>query len=136
MEGKRYLLDTNILSDLVKHPDGAVFRRIRSVGEDTVCTSLIVAAELRYGALKKGSARLAAQLDTILSALDVVAVQSPTEERYAEVRLALERAGSPISGNDTLIAAHAIALSLTLVTDNRREFERVPELTVENWLDR
>lgn len=136
MGGKRYLLDTNILSDLVRHPGGAVSRRIRRVGEDTVCPSLIVAAELRYGALKKGSARLVAQLDTILPALDVVPVESPTEERYARVRLALEKAGPPIGGNDTLIAAHAIALGLTLVTDNRREFERVPGLVVENWLDR
>ena len=136
MATKRYLLDTNILSDLVRHPDGAIFRRILEVGEDTVCTSLIVAAELRYGALKKGSARLSAQLEKILSALDILPLESPTDAWYAEVRQALEKAGSPIGANDTLIAAHAIALGLTLVTDNRREFERVPGLDVANWLER
>lgn len=136
MATKRYLLDTNILSDLVRHPDGAIFRRILEVGEDTVCTSLIVAAELRYGALKKGSARLSAQLEKILSALDILPLESLTDACYAEVRQALEKAGSPIGANDTLIAAHAIALGLTLVTDNRREFERVPGLDVANWLER
>lgn len=135
MAAKRYLLDSNILSDLVRHPDGAIFRRILEVGEDTVCTSLIVAAELRYGALKKGSSRHSAQLEKILSALDILPLESPTDACYAEVRLALEKAGSPIGANDTLIAAHVIALGLTLVTDNR-EFERVPGLDVANWLER
>jgi tRNA(fMet)-specific endonuclease VapC len=66
----------------------------------------------------------------------ILPLESPTDACYAKVRLALEKAGSPIGANDTLIAAHAIALGLTLATDNRREFERVPGLDVANWLER
>jgi tRNA(fMet)-specific endonuclease VapC len=134
MEGKRYLIDTNILSDLVRNPAGRIAQRIEAVGEETVCTSLVVTAELRFGAFKKGSKRLSAQLDAVLSALDILPLEEPVDERYAGLRLALERAGTPIGGNDMLIAAHALALGLTLVTANEREFSRVPGLAVENWL--
>ncbi len=65
----RYLLDTNVIFDLVRNPQGKAAQRIRQVGEAGVCTSIIVAAELRYGAAKKGSARLSAQLEAVLSAL-------------------------------------------------------------------
>ena len=61
----RYLLDTNIVSDLVRNPQGRVTQRIREVGEARVCTSIIVAAELRYGASKRGSPRLRAQLEAV-----------------------------------------------------------------------
>jgi tRNA(fMet)-specific endonuclease VapC len=134
MEGKRYLLDTNIVSDLVRHPAGQVAERIGLVGEETICTSLVVAAELRFGALKKGSQRLSAQLEAVLSALDILPLEDPVDRRYAELWAALERAGTPIGGNDMLIAAHALALGLTLVTGNEREFSRVPGLAVDNWL--
>ena len=134
MESKRYLLDTNILSDLVRNPAGRIAQRIASVGEDTVCTSLVVSAVIRFGAFKKGSKRLSSQLEAVLSALDILPLKEPIDERYARLRLALERAGTPIGGNEMLIAAHAMALGLTLVTANEREFSRVPGLAVENWL--
>ena len=134
MEGKRYLLDTNILSELVRNPTGRIAQRIETVGEEAVCTSLIVSAELRFGAFKKGSKRLSSQLEAVLSALDILPVEEPVDVRYAGLRLALERAGTPIGGNDMLIAAHALALDLTLVSANEREFSRVPGLAVENWL--
>ena len=134
MESKRYLFDTNILSDLVRNPAGRIAQRIASVGEDTVCTSLVVSAEIRFGAFKKGSKRLSSQLEAVLSALDILPLEEPVDERYAGLRLALEREGTPLGGNDMLIAAHALALGLTLVTANEREFSRVPGLTVENWL--
>ena len=134
MEGRRYLLDTNILSDLVRNPAGRIAQRIASVGEETVCTSLVVSAEIRFGAFNKGSKRLSSQLEAVLSALDILPLEEPIDERYARLRLALERAGTPIGGNDMLIAAHALALGLTLVTANEREFSRVPGLAVENWL--
>lgn len=130
----RYLLDTNVVSVLVRDPHGKVTARIRSVGEANVCTSVIVAAELRYGAAKKGSPRLAAQLESVLSALEVAPLETPVDSIYGEVRARLERAGHPIGGNDLLIAAHALALGCTLVTDNQREFERVDQLQIENWL--
>jgi tRNA(fMet)-specific endonuclease VapC len=95
---------------------------------------LVVTAELRFGALKKGSKKLRAQLEKVLSALETLALEPPADERYAELRLHLERAGAPIGANDMLIAAHALALGLTLVTANEQEFSRVPGLVVENWL--
>ena len=130
----RYLLDTNILSDLIRHPQGRVAEQIRRVGEAEVCTSVIVAAELRFCAAKRGSARLAQQLETVLSVLDVVPFEQPADEAYGVIRAQLELAGTPIGGNDLLIAAHAKALGCTVVTDNERELRRVDGLACENWL--
>jgi tRNA(fMet)-specific endonuclease VapC len=130
----RYLLDTNILSALIRQPSGAVAAHIEKVGEDAVCTSLIVAAELRFGARKKGSRKLVDRVERVLDSLDILALESPADNRYAELRHALERAGTPIGPNDMLIAAHALALGLVLVTDNTREFARVRGLKTENWL--
>lgn len=130
----RYLLDTNIVSDLVRHPRGLVAGRIRQEGEAAVCTSVIVAAELRYGAAKRGSERLTAQLGAVLGALDVLPFEPPADAVYAELRVALERAGTPIGGNDLLIAAQAVATGHVLVTANEREFGRIDSLAAENWL--
>ena len=129
-----YLLDTNIVSDLVRNPQGRVAAKIAKVGEENIATSIIVAAELRYGAAKKGSARLTTQLEAVLGALPVLALEAPADTRYGELRVALEKAGKPIGANDLLIAAHALALDLVLVTANAREFRRVRGLKVENWL--
>src|SRR5712691_6741564 len=130
----RFLLDTNIVSDLVRNPRGRIADRIAEIGEERVCTSIIVAAELRFGAAKRDSARLSAQLDAVLSALDVLAFETPADAVYGEVRARLERTGKPIGANDLLIAAQALALRHTVVTDNEREFSRIEELSVENWL--
>lgn len=129
-----YLLDTNIVSALVRDPHGPVTKRIRKVGEANVCTSVIVAAELRYGAARKGSVRLFAQLEAVLGALEVLALEPPVDAIYGDVRAQLERAGQPIGGNDLLIASHALVLGYSVVTDNEREFARVPGLRIENWL--
>jgi tRNA(fMet)-specific endonuclease VapC len=130
----RYLLDTNILSDLVRHPQGVVAKRIAQVGEEQVCTSLIVAAELRYGAAKRASTGLTNQLEVILNALAVLPLESPVDQIYGVVRANLESRGKLIGPNDLLIAAHALASDAVLVTDNVREFERVKGLKLENWL--
>lgn len=130
----RFLLDTNIVSDLVRNPHGAVARQIREVGEEQVCTSIIVAAELRYGAAKKGSARLTTQLELVLGAIDVLPFEAPADGEYGRLRARLEKAGQPIGGNDLLIAAQAVALQCIFVTDNEREFARIEGLVVENWL--
>ncbi len=129
---RRYLLDTNILSDLVRDPQGPIARRIETVGEDRVCTSLIVAAELRYGAAQRGSDRLTAQLDAILNTLDVLSLEPPVDEVYGDLRAGLERTGRSIGANDLLIAAQALSLDCILVTDNRM-FARVEGLALENW---
>jgi tRNA(fMet)-specific endonuclease VapC len=130
----RYLLDTNIVSDLVRHPQGRVTEHISRVGEAQICTSIIVAAELRYGATKRGSPRLAAQLDTVLGGLDVLPFEAPADVAYGMIRTRLEQAGTPIGGNDLLLAAQAIALGCTIVTDNESEFARIDGLLRENWL--
>lgn len=130
----RYLLDTNIVSDLVRQPGGPVASRIADVGEDSICTSIVVAAELRYGAEKSESKQLSERIDLLLSALEILPLKPPADRRYGELRHHLARQGTPIGPNDLLIAAHALAADLTLVTANTREFERVPSLRVENWL--
>jgi tRNA(fMet)-specific endonuclease VapC len=130
----RFLLDTNIVSDLVRNPQGRAAAKIAEVGEDAVATSIIVAAELRYGAVKKGSQRLMDQLEAVLGALDILALEPPADATYGATRVALEAAGAPIGGNDLLIAAQALALDLVVVTNNEREFGRVGGLRVENWL--
>jgi tRNA(fMet)-specific endonuclease VapC len=128
------LLDTNTLSDLVRHPSGRIARQIAGVGEELVCTSIIVAAELRYGAAKRRSRTLNAQLETILGGMEILPFKPPADVIYGDVRAQLERVGTPIGPNDMLIAAQALALGLTVVTDNEREFSRVAGLSVENWL--
>ncbi len=130
----RYLLDTNILSDLIRRPQGIVAQRIAAVGETNVCTSVIVAADLRYGAAKRGSPTLSKQVDDVLDVLDILPFESPMDSTYARVRADLEARGTPIGGNDMLIASQAIALECTLVTDNAHEFTRVVGLRHENWL--
>jgi tRNA(fMet)-specific endonuclease VapC len=130
----RYLLDTNMISDLVRHPQGQVTQAIRAVGEVQVCTSIIVAAELRYGAAKRGSPRLTAQLDAILGVPEILPFAAPADAVYGRLRAGLERQGRPIGGTDLLIAAQAITLGYTIVTDNEREFTRIDGLACENWL--
>jgi tRNA(fMet)-specific endonuclease VapC len=132
----RYLLDTNIVSALVRDPHGPVTRRIAQVGESTVCTSIIVACELRYGAAKKGSARLTQQLEVVLEVVPVLSLEPEVDRRYGELRADLERRGTPIGPNDLLIAAQALALGLIVITDNVHEFRRVQDLEVKNWLER
>ena len=130
----RYLLDTNIVSDLVRNPQGRIAQHIRKIGEAQVCTSIIVAAELRYGAAKKQSARLTAQLQAVLGALEVLPLEAPVDASYGVLRTQLEKVGRPIGANDLLIAAQALALGCTLVTDNEKEFAQVKHLPQENWL--
>src|SRR5512134_76905 len=92
----RYLLDTNILSDLVRHPQGTVAIRIAAAGEDTVCSSIIVAAEFRFGAIKSGSKKLAKTVDLILSALEILPLETPADRHYGKVRHHLSRQGTPM----------------------------------------
>lgn len=132
----RYLLDTNIVSDLVRNPRGGVTQRIAAVGEAQICTSIIVAAELRYGVAKSGSPRLARQLEIVLGAMEVLPFEAPVDAVYGRLRVRLEQSGQPIGGNDLLIAAQAVALGCAIVTDNEREFARIEELPRENWLNR
>ena len=130
----RYLLDTNVIAALVRDPHGPVARRIREVGEADVCTSVIVAAEVWYGAARRGSPRLSKQCEAVLGGLEIVPFAPPADRFYARERTRLEALGRPVGGNDLLIAAHALALGCTVVTDNEREFGRIVDLRRENWL--
>jgi tRNA(fMet)-specific endonuclease VapC len=130
----RYLLDTNIVSDLVRNVGGRAAARLAAIGGADVCTSIIVAAELRFGILRRGSPRLSAQVEAFLQSVEVLPFAPPEDFAYARIRFALERAGTIIGGNDLLLAAQAVAQGLTLVTDNEREISRVAGLKWENWL--
>lgn len=128
------MLDTNIVSELARSPQGPLAERIAQVGPDSICVSVMTAAELRYGCARKGSARLSAQIDAILGSLKVLALDVPADAEYGSTRAGLEAAGMPIGPNDLFIAAHALALGAVLVTANSGEFMRVRGLKVENWL--
>jgi tRNA(fMet)-specific endonuclease VapC len=132
----RYMLDTNVISDLIKNPKGKAAKRIARVGENSICTSIIVAAELRYGCAKKGSERLFKAVEELLSEIDILPFESPADVVYGGIRSELERVGKPIGANDLLIAAHASTIDATIVTANVDEFKRVRGLKVENWREK
>ena len=138
-----WLLDTNILSHAIRNPTGPLAIRIQQISAQTpesICTSLVVECELAFGVQKLGSSRLASSLaskiETMLQFVAPRTMDSSLTPHYANIRAHLERVGTPIGPNDTLIAAHALALDCTLVTDNEAEFRRVPGLRVENWLSK
>lgn len=131
---RQYLLDTNILSSVMRHPRGPALARLREVGEENVYTSVVVAAELRFGAAKIRSERVSREVEERLSRLLVLPFAEPADRIYADLRAELERRGTPIGANDLFIAAQALHDGSVLVTDNEREFSRVPGLTVENWI--
>ena len=135
MSRSRYMLDTNIVSDLVRSPQGRVFDRIAGLGSEAICVSIVTAAELRYGCARKGSPRLLAQVEAILASIEILPLDVPADDEYAGIRAQLEAAGKSIGPNDLFIAAHAYAIGATLVTANVGEFQRVRGLRIENWID-
>jgi tRNA(fMet)-specific endonuclease VapC len=128
------MLDTNIISDLIRNPQGKAAKRVVKVGEDNICTSIIVAAELRYGCAKSGSERLLKAVEDLLEEISVLPFDVLADAEYGNIRAALDAAGKPIGSNDLLIAAHAHATGATIVTANTGEFKRIRGLKVENWL--
>jgi tRNA(fMet)-specific endonuclease VapC len=128
------LLDTNIISDLIRNPQGKAAKRIAKVGENNICTSIIVAAELRYGCAKSGSKRLLKAVEDLLGEIEVLPLDVPAEAEYGGIRAEREAAGKPIGSNNLLIAAHAYAAGVTIVTANIAAFKRIRGLNVENWL--
>ena len=129
-----WMLDTNALSDLIRNPGGPMVRWLAAEAPDAVCTSIVVACELRFGARRRAAAALTQRVEQLLASMVVLPLDEPADEHYADIRAALERAGTPIGSNDLLIAAHARSRGLTLVTHNLREFERVPGLKTADWL--
>ena len=130
------MLDTNMVSAIGRSPNlPSISKHLAEIGPDTVCMSIVTAAEIRFGLAKSPSTRARANMETLLRSIPIVPFEVPADHHYAEIRAALARVGTPIGSNDLLIAAHALALDLTLITDNVREFTRVSSLRVENWLD-
>ena len=130
----RYMMNTNIISDLVRNPQGKTAKRVAKAGEDNICTSIIVAAELRYGCAKSGSERLRKAVEELLAEIDVLPFDVPADTEYGGIRAELEAAGKPVGANDLLIAAHACSIGAAIVTANTDEFKRIRGLKVENWL--
>ena len=127
------MLDTNVVWDLVRRPDGPAARRAAALEPGSVAISIVVEGELRYGAQRRGSSRLTRQLEAVLSAIEALPLAEPAQRHYGIIRNALERVGRPVGHNDLWIAAHAIALGATLVTNNLGEFGRVAGLGIEDW---
>ena len=130
----RYMLDTNVCVELIRGRAPAIFDRLRRFDVDEVALSSITLAELEYGAAKSSNpARHRELLAKFLAPLAVLPFDTLAGESYGDLRAALEREGTPIGPLDTLIAAHAVSLGATLVTNNQREFRRVRGLHIENW---
>ena len=127
------MLDTNVVSYIVREPHCALARRISSLRPDSFAISVIVAAELQNGAQRRASRRLTQQLNAVLSAITILPLEEPADHHYGAIRVELERLGNPIGQNDMLIAAHARSLGATLITNNLKEFRRISGLHVEDW---
>jgi tRNA(fMet)-specific endonuclease VapC len=133
--GVSHLLDTNICSYLMRAHPPEVVERLEALGLERVAVSVVTAVELREGAdLSRAAKRYRAAIDAFLSEVPVVALTADVAPIAGHIRAHLRRAGTPIGDLDSLIAAHAIALDLTLVTHNTREFDRVPGLSVDDWV--
>jgi tRNA(fMet)-specific endonuclease VapC len=130
-----YLLDTSVCIEFLRVGSARMLARMRSHPIDDIAISTITLAELQFGVAKSASpARNELILAQFCAAIGILPFDHIAAETYGIVRAALERAGTPIGPLDTLIAAHALAASLTLVTNNEREFQRANGLRVENWL--
>lgn len=127
------MLDTNALAELIRNPHGALAQSLAALDADSVCTSIVAACVLRFGAVRRGSAPLTQRVEQLLQALAVLPLDAPADEHYADIRAALERSGTPIGSHDLFIAAHARSRDMTLLTRNLREFQRVPGLRIEDW---
>jgi tRNA(fMet)-specific endonuclease VapC len=136
-DGQLWLLDTNIISGLMREPTGLIAVRLaqnlQQIEGAQIGTSVIVDCELRFGLAKNSSDKLLEAYRVTMAAIKLFNFESAAVQRYANLRHYLEGQGTPIGPNDMLIAAHALALNCTLVTANEDEFRRVPGLRVENW---
>lgn len=130
----KFMLDTNTCVDLIRQRNERILRRLKRRNPDDLCVSSVTLSELEYGAAKSANPeknRLA--LAEFMAPLTVAPYDDAVAPIYGQVRAELEKAGTPIGPLDTMIAAHALSLHLTVVTDNEREFRRVSGLKVQNW---
>jgi tRNA(fMet)-specific endonuclease VapC len=130
----RYMLDTNICIYIAKHQPPQMKARFEQLKPGQLVMSAITYGELQYGASKSSQrSRALQQLQQLVQDIPVESLDSAAAQAYGEVRATLEKQGRPIGNNDLWIAAHAMALDVTLATNNEREFRRIPGLSVENW---
>jgi tRNA(fMet)-specific endonuclease VapC len=130
----RYMLDTDTCSYIMKRSNDAVLQRLRKVPVSDACISVITKSELLFGVEVSPRRRQdESALNAFLGYIEVLDFPDLAAAHYAQIRAALKSRGTMIGSNDLFIAAHARGLGLTLVTNNTREFSRVPRLTIENW---
>jgi tRNA(fMet)-specific endonuclease VapC len=129
-----YLLDTNICVYVIRKRPESVYRRLSNVGERGVAISVVTAFELEVGALRSQGKHYSEAVRLFIAELPVLPLEDSARAAYGQLRTALERRGEVIGAYDMLIAAHALALDATLVTNNEKEFKRVKGLKVENWV--
>ena len=132
-----YLFDTNILSDMMRDPNGVASQRFQQIAKSTpdirLCTSVVVQCELLFGMRRRTNPRWQTHYEKVLESVEILPLSSTVVPSYASLRGLLEAAGTPIGANDLLIAAHALTLQATLVSADA-DFLRVPGLQLENWL--
>ena len=132
-----YLFDTNILSDMMRNPNGVASQRFQQIAESApdirLCTSVVVQCELLFGLRRRTNPRWQTHYEKVLESVEILPLTSTVVPSYASLRSTLEAAGTPIGANDLLIAAHALTLQATLVSADA-DFLRVPGLQLENWL--
>lgn len=132
-----YLFDTNILSDMMRNPNGVASQRFQQIAKSTpdirLCTSVVVQCELLFGLRRRTNPRWQTHYEKVLESVEILPLTSTVVPSYASLRSTLEAAGTPIGANDLLIAAHALTLQATLVSADA-DFLRVPGLQLENWL--
>lgn len=130
-----YMLDTNICIYIIKQKPESVLKKFTSLAIDDICISSITLSELIYGVQKsQHKQKNMAALEEFITPLIVAPFDDLAANTYGEVRANLEKNGTPIGSLDTMIAAHAITRNTTLVTNNEKEFKRVPKLKITNWI--
>lgn len=129
-----YLLDTNICRYIINAKPAHVLEKFRQQEPGTIALSTVSAAELAYGVIKSGSERNQCALQMFFAPLEILSFDERAVWQYGVVRVSLEQSGQPIGALDTMIAAHALSIDATLVTNNEREFRRIRGLKIENWV--
>src|SRR3989440_10904459 len=130
----RYMLDTDTCSYIMKRSNDAVLKQLQKVSVSDVCISVIAKSELLFGVeVSPRRHQDEAALNAFLKYVEVLDFPDEASLHYAHIRADLKKLGTMIGANDLLIAAHARSLGFTLVTNNTREFGRVPKLVIENW---
>lgn len=131
----RYLLDTDTVSYAIRGAYPALDVRLASVAPRLMAISVVTRAELMYGLERRGNPRgLSRVVHSFLERMSILPWDNPAADTFAKVRVQLEKRGTPIGFADTMIAAHALSLKATLVTNNFKHVQQVKGLLVENWI--